>query len=298
MIEVRFHGRGGQGTVTAAELMAQAAIAENMYAQAFPNFGPERRGAPVTAFLRLSDCPIFLRERIVSPDVVVVLDQTLIGLVDVTEGLLPGKTVVINTRQTPSNISKHIARCYTLALVDASEIAVKTLTVPIANTAIIGALIKAIGTVSLEALDKPIKQRFGRLAEKNLLAMRKAFDETNVTESSSYDEATCDIEHQTDWETTIRKKALLPWQEVEIGCDVHRPGSCSDFQTGNWRTAGHPVIDQETCISCGICWIMCPDMVFYRSENGGYTWDGRYCKGCGICAAICSKQAISMEEER
>ena len=86
MLEVRFHGRGGQGAVTAAELVAQAAIGENGYAQGFPNFGAERRGAPVTAFLRVSSEPIYLREKIDHPNVVVVLDPTLLGSVDVCEG--------------------------------------------------------------------------------------------------------------------------------------------------------------------------------------------------------------------
>lgn len=298
MIEVRFHGRGGQGAVTAAELLAQAAISTGMYAQGFPNFGAERRGAPVTAFLRVSDSPIYLRERIDSPDVVVVLDPTLIDMVDVTDGLPPGKMVVVNTATAQPNLSERIASCYSLGLVNASRIATETLGVPITNTAIIGALIKAIGLVPLESLDEPVKKRFGRLAEKNLLSMRKAFDETHVTEPSSISTATCELRDLEDWETVIRKEALQPWQKVEIGCDVHRPGSCSEFQTGNWRTTGYPVIDHEVCISCGICWIMCPEIAFSQGENGNLSWEGRYCKGCGICADVCPKQAISMEEER
>lgn len=297
MIEVRFHGRGGQGAVTAAELLAQAAISTGMYAQAFPNFGAERRGAPVTAFLRVSDSPIYLRERIDSPDVVVVLDPTLIGMVDVTYGLSPGKTVIVNAATGQADLSESIAGCYSLGLVNASRIATETLGVPITNTAIIGALIKAIGLVPLEALAEPVKKRFGKLAEKNLSAMRKAFDETHVTKAPSNDGAT-ELKDPEDWETIMRKEALHPWQKVEIGCDVHKPGSCSEFQTGNWRTAGYPVIDKEVCISCGICWILCPDMAFSQGDNGDISWDGRYCKGCGICADVCPKQAISMEEEQ
>lgn len=297
MIEVRFHGRGGQGAVTAAELLAQAAISTGMYAQAFPNFGAERRGAPVTAFLRLSDSPIYLRERIDSPDVVVVLDPTLIGMVDVTSGLSPGKTVVANAATQKADLSESIAGCYSLGLVNASRIAIETLGVPITNTAIIGALVKAVDLVSLEALEEPVNKRFGRLAEKNLAAMKKAFDETRVREAASNDETTCMVKKNEDWETTLRNEALHPWQNVEIGCDVHKPGSCSEFQTGNWRTAGRPVIDKEVCISCGICWIMCPEIAFSQGENEEISWDERYCKGCGICADVCPKQAISMEGE-
>ena len=97
MIEVRFHGRGGQGAVTSAELMALAAIAEGKYAQAFPSFGPERRGAPVQAFLRISDTPIRLREKIYEPDVVLVLDPSLLATANVKAGLKPGGTLMANS---------------------------------------------------------------------------------------------------------------------------------------------------------------------------------------------------------
>lgn len=298
MIEIRFHGRGGQGAVTAVELVSQAAIAEGMFAQGFPNFGPERRGAPVTAFLRLSDSPIYLRERIDTPDVVVVLDRTLIGMVDVTAGLNPGKKVIVNAPPDQADLSQNITQCYTTGMVDATRIAMDTLGVPITNTAIIGALINMIGTVSLEAMVEPLKQRFGHLAEKNFIAMRKAFDETKVIQATGGGEATCEIPDFSDWDAYLSKEALFPWSEVEIGCDVHRFGSCSDFHTGNWRTAGCPVMDQDLCISCGLCWIMCPDMAFQPDGSGKYTWVERYCKGCGICVTACPKQALSMEEER
>lgn len=298
MIEIRFHGRGGQGAVTAAELLAQAAIADGKYAQGFPNFGPERRGAPVTAFLRVSDTPIYLRERIDSPDAIVVLDRTLIDMVNVTHGLILGKTAIINAAPDQADVLENIGRCYKVGLVDANRIALSTLGVSITNTAIIGALVKVMGLVPLDALVDPVKKRFGRLAEKNLLAMRRAFDETRLVEASPSIESKCDLTDLPDWEEYTRKEALLPWEELEIGCDVHQPGSCRNFKTGNWRTEGCPVIDQERCISCGICWIMCPDLAFCRHADGKYTWDGHYCKGCGICAASCPKRAISMEEER
>lgn len=218
-------------------------------------------------------------------------------MVDLTNGLTPGKRLVINASPDQPKLLKNLAPCYTLGLVDASRIAAETINVPITNTAIIGALIKVTGMVTREALVEPFKQRFGRLAEKNLSAMRKAFDETQVVKASPSNEAICELTDLSDWNTYLCKEALHPWHEVEIGCDVHRPGSCRDFSTGNWRTTGYPVIDQEKCISCGVCWIMCPDQAIYHGENGDYTWEGQYCKGCGICAAACPKQAISMEEE-
>lgn len=297
MIEVRFHGRGGQGAVTAVELVAQAAIASGKYAQGFPNFGPERRGAPVMAFLRVSDDPIYLRERIDSPDVVVVLDSTLLGMVNVTDGLAQGGMVIINASDEKSPAIKELSKTYRVAVVDASKIAMETLGVPITNTAIIGALVQASRVVSMESLIKPVENRFGRLAEKNIAAMEMAFEHTMVFPAAEKVVDPGKQPSEPSWEEVIREEALHPFNEVEIGCDVYPAGSCKEFHTGNWRTSGIPVMDKEKCIECGICWILCPDTAFRPNADGGYEWDGRYCKGCGICVESCPKGALSMEEE-
>lgn len=298
MKEIRFHGRGGQGAVTAVELVAQAAIDCELYAQGFPSFGAERRGAPIMAFLRISDSQIFLRTRIDSPDVVVVLDKTLVDLPEVTEGLEPGGTIIIN--DAPENHGQYgqLASRYRLVLVDASQIAMETIGVPITNTAIIGALIKATDITPLDSLAQPFHQRFGRLAEKNLTAMNMAYQRTLLVDGPESPRVEID-KPATGWDEYLRGEALLTWHDMEIGCDVTRPGSCREFATGNWRTAGKPVLDEEKCISCGLCWIYCPEIAFSRSDGvRPPVWDGNYCKGCGICAAICPKKALSMEEEK
>ena len=297
MKEIRFHGRGGQGAVTAAELFAQAAISSELYAQGFPNFGAERRGAPVMAFLRVSETQIFLRERIEKPDVVVVLDSTLIGLPEVTEGLAPGKTLIINASKNQRENFEHLEKKYVVCLVDASQIAMDTIGLPITNTAIIGSLVKATKLITLDSLSQPFEKRFGRLSAKNLDAMLKAYEQTEVLGnrlSGSDRAAVC----ETDYQQYIQGEALYPWPEVEIGCDVAQPGNSRDFLTGNWRTGGYPLMDEEKCISCGICWIMCPEIAFMQNEDGGYIWNGDYCKGCGICVTTCPKKALSMEEEK
>jgi pyruvate ferredoxin oxidoreductase gamma subunit len=298
MKEIRFHGRGGQGAVTAVELVAQAAIDCDLYAQGFPSFGAERRGAPVMAFLRISDSQIFLRTRIDSPDVVVVLDKTLVDLPEVTEGLEQGKTMIIN--DTPENRDQYaqLAGRYRLVLVDASRIAMDTIGVPITNTAIIGALLKATDITSPGSLEQPFQRRFGGLAEKNLAAMNAAYEQTVLADGPGSGSVPGQGE-ELGWDDYLRGEALLSWQDMEIGCDVVRPGSCREFDTGNWRTAGRPVLDAEKCISCGQCWIYCPEIAFSRSDGEHPPeWDGNYCKGCGICAAICPKKALSMEEEK
>ncbi len=183
LVEIRVHGRGGQGAVTFAELLARAAISEDKYAQAFPSFGPERRGAPVLAFVRIdSNQPIKVRAEIVQPDVVVVLDPSLVHIADVTSGFKGGGMIVINSRKEPEQIAKELNVNSSIAVIDATGIARELLGVPIVNTTMLGALVKATGVIKLESLIEPLTHRFGRLGERNINAMKKAYEETLVKE--------------------------------------------------------------------------------------------------------------------
>ena len=179
MIEVRFHGRGGQGAVTSAEIIAQAAINEGLYAQAFPNFGPERRGAPVLAFLRVSDKPIRIRSKVYQPDVIVILDPTLLLSASPTGGLKKGAYVIINSHKSGDEL-RALFPGFKVAAVDASRIAREEMGVPITNTTMLGSLVKATKIVDIKALDKPIKDRFGLIAQKNISAYTRAYNETQV----------------------------------------------------------------------------------------------------------------------
>ncbi len=183
LIEIRWHGRGGQGAVTSAELLAQAAISEGKYAQAFPSFGPERRGAPVLAFVRISKHePIRVRAEITDPDVVVVLDPSLLRIINVTSGLKDGGTFVVNTAKSAEKIRDELGIKWRLATIDATRIARELLGVTITNTTMIGALIKATEVVGLESLVEPVKKRFGRLADRNISAIKRAYEETVIEE--------------------------------------------------------------------------------------------------------------------
>jgi len=182
LTEIRWHGRGGQGAVTSAELLARAAISKDKYAQAFPSFGPERRGAPVLAFVRISNEQIRIRSQITEPDAVVVLDPSLLRLTNVTSGLKNGGVCVVNTKKSAEEIREELDIKCRLATIDATRIARETLGVPITNTTMIGALIKATEVVGLESLVEPVKQRFGRLADRNINAMKRAYEETVVKE--------------------------------------------------------------------------------------------------------------------
>ena len=183
LIEIRWHGRGGQGAVTSAELVAQAAISEDKQAHAFPSFGPERRGAPVLSFVRVSrQEPIRVRAEITEPDVVVVLDPGLLPIINVTSGLKGDGIAVINTRKQAEQIREEFGINQSIATVNATKIAREILGVPITNTTMVGAVVKATEVVELDSLLEPLKQRFGRLAERNLEAMKRAYNETIIEE--------------------------------------------------------------------------------------------------------------------
>ena len=185
MIEIRFHGRGGQGAVTSVELLALAAINEGKFAQGFPSFGPERRGAPVLAFCRVDEKHIRLRCKIVSPDVVVVLDPSLIRIQNPPGDLKENGIIVLNTPKTPEEVRREYGFKHTLALVDANKVAREVLGVPIVNTTMIGALLRATGVVQVETMEAPLKERFGPLAVKNFNALKVAYEETTIEERRS-----------------------------------------------------------------------------------------------------------------
>jgi pyruvate ferredoxin oxidoreductase gamma subunit len=169
MIEIRIHGRGGQGAVTAAQLLAIAAFYDGKYAQAFPMFGVERRGAPATSFVRIDDKPINSREQIYSPDYVLVFDPSLIKMIDAKKGVK--EEVLVNT-------NKKINGCYGQDLTDK---AMKILGKPIINTLILGMFAGRTKLVSLESLKKAVDQVFeGDIAMKNKKAIEEAYNEANV----------------------------------------------------------------------------------------------------------------------
>ena len=181
-IEICWHGRGGQGVVTASEILAETVVGENMYVKAFPEFGPERMGAPIKAFTRISEKPIRLHTQVYEPDVVVVLDGTLIGKVDVTKGLKKGGIVLANYSGTPDELKaalKTDAECHT---VNATKISMEEIGRPVANTAMLGALVKFRPVVTYDALENNVKAKFaGKLSDKaiaaNIKALKRAMDE-------------------------------------------------------------------------------------------------------------------------
>jgi len=181
MFEVRLHGRGGQGAVTSAELLALATINEGRYGQAFPSFGPERRGAPVVAFFRSDDKQIKVRTEITNPDLVLVLDPSILRIVKVTAGLKDDGILVANTKYTADEIREELDLKCKLAVVNATRIAFEELGIPVTNTTMLGALLKAKPIVNPDSLIGPLQERFGRIAEKNVNAFKRAMGETELS---------------------------------------------------------------------------------------------------------------------
>jgi len=185
ILEIRWHGRGGQGAKTAALLFADAAMSSGQYIQGFPDYGPERMGAPVQAFNRLSNRPITIHCGITNPDIVVVLDPTLTAKVNVTSGLPKGGKLIINTSKSSEEIKKELgAKDIEVYAIDASKISKETIGRDIPNTPMLGALVKVSGIMKIDDMLADTKQKLEKkfaskpeIVKGNLLAIKKAFDE-------------------------------------------------------------------------------------------------------------------------
>jgi len=183
LTEIRWHARGGQGAVTAAKLLAETALSQGQYFQAFPEYGPERMGAPIQAFTRISGDPIHIRSSVSNPEIVVVLDPTLLKAVDVTAGMGEDGILIINTDEEPAAVRKAMRlkgrKVYT---VNASKIAQETIGRPIPNTPMLGALVGVTGMMPVENVTEYLRKSFGKkfseeVIEGNVKAVERAYAE-------------------------------------------------------------------------------------------------------------------------
>jgi pyruvate ferredoxin oxidoreductase gamma subunit len=311
--EVRIHGRGGQGSVTAAELLAVAAFEDGKYSQAFPFFGVERRGAPVTAFMRLSDNKIRLRSQVYEPDYVIVQDATLVSAVDVTAGLKPAGIVIVNSEKSAEQVG--LDSGIDVRTIDATGIALEVIGRPIVNTTLLGAFAGATGEISIDSIKQSVLARFlGKIGKVNAQAAERAYDLTTNTQRKQHKKT------RTQAKSEAREKP----EKLPTGA-IGRPGSSEVTKTGDWRVF-FPEFDMEQCTRCGKCLENCPDAAIRQRvlsgpdaekarkkaeelENAGkikkahvqydvqYELYLMYCKGCGICANECPVQGIKMKLE-
>lgn len=185
ILEIRWHGRGGQGAKTAAQLLAEAAMDSGDYIQAFPEYGPERAGAPIKAFTRISEKPIKIHSGVKSPDIVVVIDPTLLESMDVTEGIKNG-LLLVNTKESSERIREKLDfKDGKIGTVDATWIALDTLGLPMPNLPMLGALLKVNPLVDLNVLKKKIRKKFTKKIGKkktdaNVKGVKRAHEEVSI----------------------------------------------------------------------------------------------------------------------
>ena len=294
MIEIRWHGRGGQGVVTAARLLAEAAMEAGYFIQAFPDYGPERSGAPIRAYTRLSRSPISLHSPVKTPDLVIVLDETLLGDPSLLEGLKPDGWLIVNSALPPESVRRRVGGYKGhLALLDATRIALEVLRRNLPNTPLLGALARLTGLFSLEDLTRHIRHhlaaKFGEdVVRANLEAVRRGFEEVRI-----------DPGQASPGERPIEVPSggmALPWFELPRGGLILDAGNAIAYRTGDWRTF-RPVVEMEKCTHCLYCWLYCPDDAIRVAGGRFLGFDEAHCKGCGICAAVCPPKAIIMVEE-
>jgi 2-oxoacid:acceptor oxidoreductase gamma subunit (pyruvate/2-ketoisovalerate family)/2-oxoacid:acceptor oxidoreductase delta subunit (pyruvate/2-ketoisovalerate family) len=281
MLEIQFWGRGGQGAVLAAELLAEAAFLDGKVPQCFPFFGVERRGAPVTAYARVGDGPIRVRTSITHPDVVVILERGLLTAVPSTDGLKESGWLLVNA---PTGYRGLVAPAEArVATVDATRIALAhglgTPSMPIVNTAILGALARITGVVSPDALDRAIAASAPARREENRAAARDGFAEVEV----HVGQIPPPPPHPAAAHPALPEAPL-----ASVSSEV--------IPTASWRTF-RPEIHLEKCTRCNFCWKYCPDTAIDLDAAGYPVLLAEHCKGCGICAQVCPPHTIAMVEE-
>ena len=281
MIEIRFHGRGGQGAVVASELLAQAAFLDGKEPQSFPFFGVERRGAPVTAYARIDDRPVGVRTSIARPDIVVVLDPGLLATQPVTDGLKDGGLLLVNTPRPPERLAA--PPTVRRAAVDAATIALAhglgSRTMPIVNTTVLGALARASGVVSLDAVGRAIERFVPSHSAENRAAATDGFSSVRLVEPGPV--------------PPPAPRRSVPPPAIVIPEGPLATVSSASIRTGSWRTLT-PEIALAKCTKCNFCWKFCPDDAIEFDARGFPVVVLDSCKGCGICAAVCPPKTIAM----
>ncbi len=268
VVGIRIHGRGGQGGVTASRLLATAAYYDGKFSQAIPMYGTERRGAPVTAYVRIDDVRVRERELVHTPDIVMVLDPLLSTRQTMADDMAEGGLLLLNAAYPPEEVKT--GGNIRVATVNASSIALETLRRPITNTAILGAFAKAVGWPKLESIEKAIRKQFsGRIADMNVEAIKRSYDECSEV---------------------IPAPVKIAGESEAIAVGGY--GVLKDVSS--WRVF-QPVIDMDKCTGCKNCWIYCPETAIKWTDENKPEIEWRKCKGCGICVNECPVGAIEFK---
>jgi|Deesub1362B_J571_1020462.scaffolds.fasta_scaffold00180_16 pyruvate ferredoxin oxidoreductase gamma subunit len=284
MVSIRFHGRGGQGAVTASKILAEVSYLSGFMSQSMPFFGAERRGAPVIAFTRISDESLFETSQVYHPNIVVVLDPVILKAVDIFAGVKEGGVIVVNTTKKPEDFEFEQEYLHIIT-VDATGIAIKNnlllAGIPVVNTPMLGALVRAFEIlnipIKLDTLEQVVLKKFGRAGEKNAKAVRSAYEETSYKLIKG-----------------IKKHKRVKKEKIVVEVPISKPSEGVAGKTKFWRDF-RPDIDYEKCNSCLSCWLHCPESAI--RVNDRVEIDYEYCKGCLVCSAVCPKKAIKTDRE-
>jgi len=300
MYRLRFHGRGGQGARVASKVLGTAAFLDGYYAQDFPLYGAERRGAPVAASTRISEDPIMERGVIPEPDIVIVMDETLLQdpLTEPVSGLKPGGIVLINTAHSPAEAKAEYKITAQVITLDITKIGLDMLGMPILSTLAGGVAARIVG-LSEDSLTDAVKKVLSeiitdkRLLAKNVAAALYCFNAITAAKTKTK------IELKTS--DTIEKKSSkvisVPFEPAMVSSPaINATGNTPLRMTGNWRVF-RPVWNYDSCTRCMICVARCPDGCILVNEDGFPYTDYDNCKGCLICVEECPTNSLGKVRE-
>ena len=303
VIRIRFHARGGQGGVTAAQLSVESFKGPG---RAQPIFGAERMGSPTAAYGMMSKNPELVQAQtaVYTPRYVGVLDPSLLSEVDVTEGMPPGGAIIINTTMSFENIQKLIKRTdLTIAKVDATGIALEIIGRPITNTAILGGLIKIADFLTLEDIKEGLYRTFiKKIADINVQVVERAYKETEVLETKVPYDPSKGIKEK--WSHV--NPDLPGYKDMTVGAVWYVPGGSKNVKTGSWGIY-HIHWNKDNCINCNRCYMTCPDFCIIREKQPDGTYkvagvDNFHCKSCRCCVEVCpgkkGQKALSAIEKK
>ena len=303
VIQMRFHARGGQGGVTAAQVAVESF---NGMGRAQPIFGAERMGSPTQAYATMSKNPELVQAQtaVYTPRYVGILDPSLLSEVDVAAGVAPGGTIIVNTTMSFDNLKKLLKRDdLNIAKVDAQTIALEIIGRPITNTAILGALVKVSDAFTLDELKEGLSRVFTKkIAEINHKVVERAYNETEVLETKVPYDPSKGVKEK--WSHV--NPDLPGWKDMEVGAVWYIPGGSKKVKTGSWGIY-HIHWNKENCINCNRCYMNCPDFCIIREEQPDGTYkvagvDNFHCKSCRCCVEVCpgkkGKKALSAHEKK
>ncbi|HYA56052.1 MAG TPA: 2-oxoacid:acceptor oxidoreductase family protein [Nitrososphaerales archaeon] len=291
IIRVRFHGRGGQGAKTASRILGDAGFNDGYFAQDFPIYGAERRGAPVTAFTRFSDEKITEKGFVFSPDITAVMDDSLISdpMANPFAGLRKGGVAVVNTTKQSGEVLQGRGDV-TVATVDLTGQALKILGKPVLSAGIAAAVARIAG-INREALLKAVTEELGDIGLSGEMVAKNVEFATTI-----YHQLT-PLKLRTEELPTTENLVPLAVVVSENGIEkILNTGNSYLRHTGNWRTF-RPTIDYSKCTNCMICYAYCPESAMSVAQDGRVTIDYDNCKGCMICMTECPLRAVSQSRE-